>query len=245
MDRSGPDTRPARRRRPASRTRPAPRPNRTSVEMTSKALRAARPADPKQPQGLLPADRGRLDRQAGPRSQPVRPDRRDRRVRQAVQLALRYQRNHPDTLVVVTADHGHTSQIVEAGTDHDGRHRDADHARRRGHDDQLRHQPSSRHPSSTPAPRSGSRRRDRRRPTSWASPTRPTSSTPSSEHSGSPDRISSRGVRVVPSRMHAGGTTAAQGYQHDRVTAPLRTTWGEPMGRVASRRGGRRTEAWG
>ena len=34
----------------------------------------------------------------------------------SIQLALRYQRNHPDTLVVVTADHGHTSQIVEAGT---------------------------------------------------------------------------------------------------------------------------------
>ena len=34
----------------------------------------------------------------------------------AVKVALRYQREHPDTLVVVTADHGHTSQIVEAGT---------------------------------------------------------------------------------------------------------------------------------
>ncbi|MGD9958806.1 alkaline phosphatase [Nocardioides sp.] len=34
----------------------------------------------------------------------------------AVQLALNYQKRHPDTLVVVTADHGHTSQIVETGT---------------------------------------------------------------------------------------------------------------------------------
>ncbi len=34
----------------------------------------------------------------------------------AVKVALRYQREHPDTLVVVTADHGHTSQIVEAGS---------------------------------------------------------------------------------------------------------------------------------
>ncbi|MEP7332775.1 MAG: alkaline phosphatase [Terracoccus sp.] len=34
----------------------------------------------------------------------------------AVKAALAYQRRHPDTLVVVTADHGHTSQIVEAGT---------------------------------------------------------------------------------------------------------------------------------
>ena len=34
----------------------------------------------------------------------------------AVQTALGYQKSHPDTLVVVTADHGHTSQIVEAGS---------------------------------------------------------------------------------------------------------------------------------
>lgn len=34
----------------------------------------------------------------------------------AVKKALDYQRGNPDTLVVVTADHGHTSQIVEAGS---------------------------------------------------------------------------------------------------------------------------------
>jgi alkaline phosphatase len=34
----------------------------------------------------------------------------------AVQAALAYQQQHRDTLVVVTADHGHTSQIVEAGS---------------------------------------------------------------------------------------------------------------------------------
>ncbi|MFI7601362.1 alkaline phosphatase [Actinoplanes sp. NPDC049681] len=34
----------------------------------------------------------------------------------AVRKALDYQRSHPDTLVVVTADHGHTSQIVESAT---------------------------------------------------------------------------------------------------------------------------------
>jgi alkaline phosphatase len=34
----------------------------------------------------------------------------------AVAEALKYQRSHPDTLVVVTADHAHTSQIVEAGS---------------------------------------------------------------------------------------------------------------------------------
>ena len=30
----------------------------------------------------------------------------------AIGVALDYQRTHPDTLIVVTADHGHTSQIV-------------------------------------------------------------------------------------------------------------------------------------
>ncbi|GGK80568.1 alkaline phosphatase [Mangrovihabitans endophyticus] len=34
----------------------------------------------------------------------------------AVKRVLQYQKSHPDTLVVVTADHGHTSQIVESPT---------------------------------------------------------------------------------------------------------------------------------
>jgi alkaline phosphatase len=38
----------------------------------------------------------------------------------AVQVALDWAKKHPDTLIIVTADHGHTSQIVEAqsATDH-------------------------------------------------------------------------------------------------------------------------------
>ncbi|MGN6597966.1 MAG: alkaline phosphatase [Actinomycetes bacterium] len=31
----------------------------------------------------------------------------------AIKVGLQYQKSHPDTLIVVTADHGHTSQIVE------------------------------------------------------------------------------------------------------------------------------------
>jgi alkaline phosphatase len=39
---------------------------------------------------------------------------------QAIGVALDYQREHPDTLVVVTADHSHTSQIVSEDADGDG-----------------------------------------------------------------------------------------------------------------------------
>jgi alkaline phosphatase len=38
----------------------------------------------------------------------------------AVRTSLDYARHHPDTLVVVTADHGHTSQIVPLATDSPG-----------------------------------------------------------------------------------------------------------------------------
>lgn len=39
---------------------------------------------------------------------------------EAVGVALRYQRHHPETLVVITADHSHTSQIVGANQDTPG-----------------------------------------------------------------------------------------------------------------------------
>jgi alkaline phosphatase len=39
---------------------------------------------------------------------------------QAIGVALDYQREHPDTLVVVTADHSHTSQIVSEDAEEDG-----------------------------------------------------------------------------------------------------------------------------
>jgi alkaline phosphatase/streptomycin-6-phosphatase len=37
----------------------------------------------------------------------------------AVRVGLDYTRTHPDTLIVVTADHAHTSQIVPVPTDAD------------------------------------------------------------------------------------------------------------------------------
>ena len=38
----------------------------------------------------------------------------------AIGVALDYQRHHPDTLIVVTADHAHTSQIVGEDTSESG-----------------------------------------------------------------------------------------------------------------------------
>jgi alkaline phosphatase len=38
----------------------------------------------------------------------------------AIDVAMQFQRSHPDTLVVVTADHAHTSQIVAEDTTGDG-----------------------------------------------------------------------------------------------------------------------------
>lgn len=39
---------------------------------------------------------------------------------QAIAVGLEYAKSHPDTLIVVTADHAHTSQIVDPGTSHPG-----------------------------------------------------------------------------------------------------------------------------
>ena len=39
---------------------------------------------------------------------------------QAIAVGLEYAKTHPDTLIVVTADHAHTSQIVDPGTNHPG-----------------------------------------------------------------------------------------------------------------------------
>ena len=90
--------------RPASRASPA---------MTRKAIDLL----DQDAQGLLPPGGGRVDRQAGPRGQRVRADRRDRGVRRRDRRRARVPAPPPDTLIVVTADHAHTSQIVGEDTD--------------------------------------------------------------------------------------------------------------------------------
>ena len=126
----------------------------------------ARPADAKQ------AARASSSRWRAPRStsRTMQPTRVGRSVRPSTSTSHRrwprLRADHPDTLVVVTADHGHTSQIVEARhAPRPGVTATLDHARRRAHDRLLRDRRRSRHPSSTPAPRSGSPRRAPRRRT--------------------------------------------------------------------------------
>ena len=101
----------------------------------------------------------------------------------AVGVALDYQRPHPDTLVIVTADHSHTSQITYTT----GSRPPAPATRRSrpSTDTPIRvsygtadtgNGPTRAAPSITPAPRSPSGRPARARPTSRARSTRPTSS---------------------------------------------------------------------
>ena len=71
--------RPARATPPVACTegqRPASEPS-----LAAMTKQGDRPARRRQPQGVLPPGRGRLDRQAGPRHQRLRPDRRDGRLR--------------------------------------------------------------------------------------------------------------------------------------------------------------------
>lgn len=86
------------------------------VDMTSKAISILDARSKKSKKGFfLQVEGASIDKQdhaANPCGQIGETVQFDR----AVALALAYQRSHKDTLVVVTADHGHTSQIVETGT---------------------------------------------------------------------------------------------------------------------------------
>ena len=77
---SGPARSPRRTRAPRRRRAPRPNPARPATEphlsdMTTKAIDLLDREDERRPQRLLPPGRGRVDRQAGPRGEPVRSDR--------------------------------------------------------------------------------------------------------------------------------------------------------------------------
>ena len=84
----------------------------------------------------------------------------------AIQVALAFQAAHPRTLIIVTADHAHSSQIVENGAAIQGL--GSILTTKEGWRDvgQLRHRPSRAARRATPARRSASPPRARRRPTS-------------------------------------------------------------------------------
>jgi alkaline phosphatase len=87
----------------------------TLEEMTAHALRLLDRSGPDGPGFFLQVEGGSIDKQnheADPCGQIGETVGFDR----AVRLGLDYARAHPDTLVVVTADHGHSSQIVATPT---------------------------------------------------------------------------------------------------------------------------------
>ena len=87
---------------------------------------------------------------------------------EAVQAALRFAQADGNTSVFVTADHAHTSQIVEAGSTTPGLTVNLLTDGRLADDDRLRHRGGRRLPAAHRQSSSGSPATDRRRPTSSA-----------------------------------------------------------------------------
>ena len=80
----------------------------------------------------------------------------------AIKVALDYQRTHPDTLIVVTADHAHTSQIVGEDTSGTGNPT--------GYSNNLHHRRTIRRSASRTAPPAARRRPRPRRASSTPAP---------------------------------------------------------------------------
>lgn len=90
----------------------------TLVEMTAAALRLLEPASSRSTGFFLQVEGASIDKQdhvADPCGQIGETIGFDR----AIRLGLDFAATHPNTLVIVTADHGHTSQIVETPTSTD------------------------------------------------------------------------------------------------------------------------------
>ena len=107
-------------RRPSAPTTPsAARAVPKLADMTQQGDRSAAGSDKARRQGLLPAGRGRIDRQADHAADPCGQIGETVDFDEAVQKALDFAKKDGNTLVIATADHGHTSQIVEPVTEDD------------------------------------------------------------------------------------------------------------------------------
>ena len=94
----------------------------------------------------------------------------------AIGVAQEFQRTHPDTLIVVSADHSHTSQIIPVQPDPRGAYTTLQTVDGAADPHRLRHGAGRRLARPTPAPRSRSSPPARAPPTSSARSTRPSCS---------------------------------------------------------------------
>ena len=154
---------------------------------------------------------------------------------QAIQVALDYAKTHPDTLIVVTADHAHTSQIVDPASARSQRRGDRHPHHQRGRADgrsTTRTNPEGRLAEPHRHRRCGSPPRARRRPTSSACTTRPTCTTcsrarpaSSSDHANTErtDALESPGERREPlpgrfsEREHGGDAAPLEPARDDQA----------------------------
>jgi alkaline phosphatase len=88
--------------------------------MMMKAIRLLETSDPNAPGFFLQVEGAQIDKRAHT-AEPCEQIGETIAFDNAIQLALQYAAEHPGTLIIVTADHGHSTQIVpEPGADNHG-----------------------------------------------------------------------------------------------------------------------------
>jgi len=88
------------------------------LSMMLKAIRLLETSDPKSPGFFLQVEGAQIDKRVHS-AQPCEQIGETVAFDNAIRLALDYAAGHPDTLIIVTADHGHSTQIIPAPTQTD------------------------------------------------------------------------------------------------------------------------------
>ncbi len=88
------------------------------LSMMLKAIRLLETSDPKSPGFFLQVEGAQIDKRAHT-AQPCEQIGETVAFDNAIRLALDYAASHPDTLIIVTADHGHSTQIIPLPTQTD------------------------------------------------------------------------------------------------------------------------------